>query len=132
MTDVAPGASSGGAAVPLALAQPEDRHTREEWEAAAAAVLFLLAPALLLLAVVGWVWLPGAPWFWTLLVAGVLGTPIFLQGAATVNRVVKAQRRRSAVGPSPEPPALWQGLRSPKFSSEWGRATSIGGWTSRT
>jgi len=39
MTDVAEGASADAAATPLALAQPEDRHSREEWEAAAAAVL---------------------------------------------------------------------------------------------
>lgn len=39
MTDVAEGASADAAATPLALAQPEDRHSREEWEAATAAVL---------------------------------------------------------------------------------------------
>ncbi|KAA1427225.1 methylmalonyl-CoA mutase family protein [Nocardioides antri] len=39
MTDPAAGASEGAGAVSLALVQPEDRHTREEWEAATAAVL---------------------------------------------------------------------------------------------
>ncbi len=72
----------------------------------------LLAPALVLLALVGWLWLPGPAWVWTLVVAGVLGTPIFLQGAATVNRVVKASRQRPSIGLTYEPPALWQGLRS--------------------
>jgi cyclic beta-1,2-glucan synthetase len=72
----------------------------------------LLAPTLLLLAVAGWLWLPGPAWLWTALVIGVLGTPIFLQGAATVNRVVKASRQRPSIGLTHEPPALWQGLRS--------------------
>jgi cyclic beta-1,2-glucan synthetase len=72
----------------------------------------LLAPALLLLAMAGWLWLPGPAWVWTMVVVGVLGTPIFLQGAATLNRVVKASRRRPSIGLTYEPPALWHGLRS--------------------
>jgi cyclic beta-1,2-glucan synthetase len=72
----------------------------------------LLAPTLLLLAIVGWLCLPGPAWLWTLFVVGVLGTPIFLQGAATVNRVVKASRQPPSIGLTYEPPALWQGLRS--------------------
>ncbi|WP_183098591.1 methylmalonyl-CoA mutase family protein [Nocardioides pelophilus] len=39
MTDLADSASDDAVAAPLALAQPEDRHSREEWEAATAAVL---------------------------------------------------------------------------------------------
>ncbi|MFN2431957.1 MAG: glucoamylase family protein, partial [Gemmatimonadota bacterium] len=54
----------------------------------------LLAPTLLALVVAGWVWLPGRAWVWTLGVLAVLGTPVLLQGAATLNRVARATRTR--------------------------------------
>jgi cyclic beta-1,2-glucan synthetase len=81
----------------------------------------LLAPSLLVLLWAGWLWLAGPAWVWTLVVIAVLGTPIFLQGASTVNRVVQGSRARPSLGTAwtrdvPGPAALrigaLQGLRS--------------------
>jgi cyclic beta-1,2-glucan synthetase len=36
----------------------------------------LVAPALLLLLVLGWTWLPGSPWIWSFIGLGILGMPL--------------------------------------------------------
>ncbi len=51
----------------------------------------LVAPALLVLLVAGWIVLPGAPWFWTALVVGVLASQLLPIVAALLTGPGRAQ-----------------------------------------
>lgn len=57
----------------------------------------LMAPAVLALLFLGWLWLPGSPWFWTGIAAGTLAVPVVLGAATTANRLVTGAAWRPTV-----------------------------------
>ena len=57
----------------------------------------LTAPAVLALLVLGWLALPGSPWFWTLVAAGTFAIPIALGAATSANRLVAGAAWRPTV-----------------------------------
>ena len=57
----------------------------------------LTAPFVLAFLLLGWLWLPGSPWFWTGVAAGTLAVPIVLGAATTANRLVTGAAWRPTV-----------------------------------
>jgi cyclic beta-1,2-glucan synthetase len=58
----------------------------------------LVPPALVVMLLLGWVILPGSPWLWTGVAAGVVALPLFIQILATIINTV----RSASLGPLAE------------------------------